>query len=157
MSVAVIEQRDISMKTSLMKKIGAALTVVGICSPPALADKRLDDDVPEEEKTRRIVELQALQRSIQEKLNSKLVGCAVDVLIDSVSRRRDHEVAGRTTQNIVVNFPGAADWMGRTAEVLVERAGPHSVWGHAIDQRTLATGTRDQEPYLTGAALAPRL
>ena len=33
------------MKTSLMKKIGAALTVVGLLSTPALADKRLDDAV----------------------------------------------------------------------------------------------------------------
>ena len=33
--------------------------------PNTLADKRLPDDVPEEEKTRRIVALQALQREIQ--------------------------------------------------------------------------------------------
>ena len=37
------------MKTSVMKKIGAALTVVGICSTPVLADKRLDDAVAKAE------------------------------------------------------------------------------------------------------------
>jgi len=33
------------MKTSVMKKIGAALTAVGLLSTPAFADKRLDDAV----------------------------------------------------------------------------------------------------------------
>ena len=37
------------MKTSVMKKIGAALTVVGLLSTPALADKRLDDAVAKAE------------------------------------------------------------------------------------------------------------
>ncbi len=38
--------------------------------PNTLAEKRLPDDVPEEEKTRRIVELQAVQRDIQTALNA---------------------------------------------------------------------------------------
>ncbi len=42
--------------------------------PNTLAEKRLADDVPEEEKTRRIVALQALQREIQTALNDALVG-----------------------------------------------------------------------------------
>ena len=39
--------------------------------PNTLADKRLADDVPEDEKTRRIVALQALQREIQTGLNER--------------------------------------------------------------------------------------
>jgi tRNA-2-methylthio-N6-dimethylallyladenosine synthase len=99
--------------------------------PNTLADKRLADDVPEEEKTRRIVALQAAQRAIQTELNAALVGTAVDVLVDAASRRRDSEVSGRTTQNVVVNMPGPAAWIGRTVTVAVERAGAHSVWGQA--------------------------
>jgi tRNA-2-methylthio-N6-dimethylallyladenosine synthase len=97
--------------------------------PNTLADKRLEDDVVEAEKTRRIVELQALQRSIQTEIHAGMVGCDVEVLIDSVSRRRETELSGRTSQNTVVNLPGEADWLGRTAIVRVERAGAHSVWG----------------------------
>jgi tRNA-2-methylthio-N6-dimethylallyladenosine synthase len=99
--------------------------------PNTLADKRLPDDVPEEEKTRRIVALQAAQRVIQTELNATLVGTAVDVLVDAASRRRESEVSGRTTQNVVVNMPGPAAWIGRTVSVAVERAGAHSVWGQA--------------------------
>jgi tRNA-2-methylthio-N6-dimethylallyladenosine synthase len=99
--------------------------------PNTLAEKRLPDDVVEEEKTRRIVELQALQRGIQGALNERLVGSVVDVLVDAPSRRRDAELSGRTTQNVVVNLPGPSAWIGRAVPVRIERAGPHSVWGRA--------------------------
>jgi len=97
--------------------------------PNTLAEKRLPEAVPEEEKTRRIVALQALQRDIQSRLNEGLVGRHVDVLVDAASRRRETELSGRTTANVVVNLPGPADWIGRTLTVHVERAGAHSVWG----------------------------
>jgi tRNA-2-methylthio-N6-dimethylallyladenosine synthase len=99
--------------------------------PNTLAEKRLADDVPEDEKTRRIMALQAAQRAIQTELNARLVGTAVHVLVDAASRRRDTEVSGRTSQNVVVNMPGPAAWIGRTVRVTVERAGAHSVWGQA--------------------------
>jgi len=97
--------------------------------PNTLAEKRLADDVAEEEKTRRIVALQALQREIQGALNAALVGQAVEVLVDAASRRRETELSGRTSTNVVVNMPGPAAWIGRTLPVRIERAGPHSVWG----------------------------
>jgi tRNA-2-methylthio-N6-dimethylallyladenosine synthase len=99
--------------------------------PNTLAEKRLSDDVPEDEKTRRIVALQAAQRTIQTELNAALVGARVEVLVDAASRRRDTEVSGRTSQNVVVNMPGPAAWIGRVVTVVVERAGAHSVWGQA--------------------------
>src|SRR6185369_5215352 len=93
--------------------------------PNTLADKRLPDDVPEEEKTRRIVALQAAQREIQLDWNTQLVGREVDVLVDAASRRRDGELSGRMSQNVVVNLPGPVEWNGRRMTVRVERAGPH--------------------------------
>ena len=97
--------------------------------PNTLAEKRLADDVPEAEKTRRIVALQALQREIQTAINGRLVGRVEDVLIDSASRRRATGVSGRTSSNVVVNLPGDASWIGQVVPVRIERAGPHSVGG----------------------------
>ena len=58
------------------------------------------------------------------------------MLVDSVSRRREGELSGRTGGNTVVNFPvpggTRADpdlWLGRTVPILVTRAGPNSVAG----------------------------
>ena len=104
--------------------------------PNTLASKRMPDDVSGEEKTSRIVALQALQREIQSRLHERLLGTTVDVLVDATSRRRDAEVSGRTVGNTVVNFPVPAGgaglaWIGRTVPVTIRRAGPHSVWGEA--------------------------
>jgi len=104
--------------------------------PNTLAAKRMPDDVPEAEKTARIVALQARQREIQSALHSASVGRVVDVLVDSISRRREGELSGRTGGNTVVNFPappgsplGPGLWLGRTVPILVTRAGPNSVAG----------------------------
>jgi tRNA-2-methylthio-N6-dimethylallyladenosine synthase len=99
--------------------------------PRTLASKRYADDVPEGEKTRRIVALQQLQRTIQLELHGAMVGRTFDVLLDATSRRRPWELSGRTTGNTVVNVPGSAALMGRTVPVTIRRAGPNSVWGES--------------------------
>ena len=100
--------------------------------PNTLAAKRMPDTVPEGEKTERLMKLQALQRRIQVALNAERIGDDVDVLVDSLSRRRPQDLSGRTTQNTVVNFPGRTDWIGTTLTVRVDGAGPHSLRGTAI-------------------------
>jgi tRNA-2-methylthio-N6-dimethylallyladenosine synthase len=97
--------------------------------PNTLAAKRLKDDVPEEEKRRRLGALQELQKGIQWDLHRSAMGKVFEVLVDSRSRRRPHELAGRTSGNAVVNLPGQPDWLGRTVRVTIRRAGPNSLWG----------------------------
>jgi tRNA-2-methylthio-N6-dimethylallyladenosine synthase len=99
--------------------------------PGTLAAKRLADDVSEEEKDRRLSALQELQKGIQARLHQQSIGAVVEVLVDSVSRRRETELSGRTTGNTVVNFPGDSGQLGVFAMVEIERAGAHSLWGRA--------------------------
>lgn len=118
--------------------------------PNTLAAQRMADDVSEEEKTARIVELQALQRRIQTRLHEQAIGATVEVLVDSASRRRVTELSGRTTGNTVVNFPrpdGGAEarpsgWIGRTVFVEVKRAGPHSLWGEVVGTESASARPR---------------
>jgi tRNA-2-methylthio-N6-dimethylallyladenosine synthase len=100
--------------------------------PNTLALKRMPDDVPEEEKTRRIVALQSLQRQVQEELHTAAIGRTYDVLIDSRSRRRDWELSGRTSGNTVVNLSGEPEWIGRTVPVTITAANPNSLRGEAL-------------------------
>jgi tRNA-2-methylthio-N6-dimethylallyladenosine synthase len=105
--------------------------------PNTLAAKRLEDDVPEEVKGRRLSELQELQKQIQWNLHKGAVGRVFDVLVDSRSRRNVSELAGRTTGNVVVNLPGESDWVGRTIAVRILRAGPNSLSGEAAHDSTV--------------------
>ena len=119
--------------------------------PNTLAEQRLPDTVTEDEKTRRIVALQALQRDIQSELNAGLVGRTVDVLVDAASRRRDTELSGRTSTNVVVNLPGPTAWIGRLMPVVIERAGPHSVWGRAVESPARASDLHELDRPAIGA------
>jgi tRNA-2-methylthio-N6-dimethylallyladenosine synthase len=100
--------------------------------PNTLALKRMPDDVNEEEKTRRIVALQALQRTIQGELFAASVGRIESVLIDATSRRRDWELSGRTSGNTVVNLPGDPSWVGRIVPVRITGANPNSLRGDVV-------------------------
>ena len=106
--------------------------------PNTLASKRLPDDVPPPEKTRRIVALQTLQKEIQSEIHRRRVGAVVEVLVDSTSRRRATEMAGRTSGNTVVNFrtaPAGGDCgaagslLGRLVNVRITDSGPFSLRG----------------------------
>jgi len=100
--------------------------------PNTLAGLRMRGEVSEDEKTRRIVALQALQRAIQIEVHESAVGREEDVLVDSISRRRHWEVSGRTSGNTVVNFPGSAAWIGSIQRVSITRGGPNSLAGERV-------------------------
>ena len=108
--------------------------------PNTLASKRMPEDVPEEEKTRRIVALQSLQKQVQGELFAAAVGRSFDVLVDARSRRRAWELSGRTSGNTVVNFSGDPEWIGRTLPVRITAANPNSLKGEAVTLDTVSSG-----------------
>ena len=109
--------------------------------PNTLASKRMPDDIPDVEKTRRIVALQGLQREVQGRLYAAAVGWTFDVLVDARSRRRDWELSGRTSGNTVVNFSGRPEWIGRTVPVRITAANPNSLRGEAVRLDTDPVGS----------------
>ena len=100
--------------------------------PNTLASKRQGDDVPAVEKTRRIMALQELQKGIQDEMHRRRVGTTVEVLVDSTSRRRHWELAGRTGGNTVVNFGAPRELLGRLVNVHVTKSGPFSLRGELL-------------------------
>lgn len=74
--------------------------------PNTLAARRMKDDVPEEEKTRRIVTLTDTQRAIFLEKNQSFIGKTVDVLIEEVATKKSSaDVKGRTECNRIVILP----------------------------------------------------
>jgi tRNA-2-methylthio-N6-dimethylallyladenosine synthase len=89
------------------------------------------DTVPEEEKGRRLAELQEVQRQIQLRRNHKLIGQVFEVLVEGYQPRLGQAV-GRTTSNKVLNFPGEPADIGCYRQVEVTSSGPNSLVGERV-------------------------
>lgn len=73
--------------------------------PDTLAAKKLEDDVPEEVKTRRLNEIISLQGELSLASKKKDIGKEFEVLVEGISKKSSAELFGRTSQNKVVVFP----------------------------------------------------
>jgi tRNA-2-methylthio-N6-dimethylallyladenosine synthase len=73
--------------------------------PGTLAQRRYKDDIPEEIKKRRLVEVVELQNRLSLESNKKDTGKIFEVLIENSSKRSDLHWMGRNSQNKVVVFP----------------------------------------------------
>jgi tRNA-2-methylthio-N6-dimethylallyladenosine synthase len=97
-----------------------------------LAARRMADDVPPEEKKRRLTAVDELQERIVGEINRRLQGHTVEVLVEE---RQKGKWRGRTRTNKLVFFRDDADWRGRLAAVRITWAGPWSMQGDLeIDQ-----------------------
>ncbi len=106
----------------LLEDIRFDVVHVAAYSPrPGTAAARLPDDVPEEEKSRRLRMVEALQERISHEINARLVGTEVEVLVEG---RRQGRWFGRTRTNKLVFFESAENWMGRLVSVRITYAGP---------------------------------
>jgi tRNA-2-methylthio-N6-dimethylallyladenosine synthase len=92
---------------------------------------RSPDDVPAEEKRRRITELITLQREISIEKNAAFVGREVLALAEKPSRRKTGETAGRISENKTVNFPGTYA-PGEMPRVLITEASSWTLRGTVV-------------------------
>ncbi len=106
---------------------------------PNTAASSFADDVPEDEKGRRLAVLQERQRQIQLQRNQALVGRRFEVLVEGYQPRLGQAV-GRTTGNRVINFAGEPAWVGRYLDVVVTAAGPNSLVGERVPETRAARG-----------------
>ena len=73
--------------------------------PGTLAARKMEDDVPEEVKKRRLNEIIDLQQRIALERTQRFVGQTVEVLVEKDSKRSDKQWSGRNSQSTVVVFP----------------------------------------------------
>ena len=94
--------------------------------PGTIADRSMPDDVPSEEKTRRMKAVDELQESIASEINAQYLGTTVEVLVDGHKRGKWQ---GRTRSDKLVFFPDDVDRLGQLVNVQIEKAGPWSLQG----------------------------
>jgi tRNA-2-methylthio-N6-dimethylallyladenosine synthase len=125
--------------------------------PGTVADRRFEDDVPEEVKKERNLELLALQAELSLAHNRALVGEQLEVLVESESKLRSHSgtgvvqigdssassvdarrMVGRTRYDEIVAFDGPANLVGRSVRVRAVDATPITVLAE-LDQSQKAS------------------
>jgi len=90
--------------------------------PGTFAARHLVDDVPEEEKIRRLNEMIALQNQLSLESNRRDIGKEFDVLIEGYSKRSSEQFCGRTSQNKMCVFPKGGHRVGETVKIIVKEA-----------------------------------
>lgn len=106
--------------------------------PSTVAERRMEDDVPEDEKMRRFRALEALQTKIASEINACFQGCTVEVLVEEKHRGR---WKGRTRTNKLVFFEADGDLRGATVTVNIEWAGPWSMRGKYVETTLMKSKT----------------
>ena len=116
---------------SLMKEVGFDTAFMFKYSerPGTYAQKHLPDNVPEEEKVRRLNEIIALQNDLSLQSNKKEIGKTVEVLVEGYSKRSNDYMYGRTSQYKTVVFPREGRHIGEKVFVHILEASAATLKG----------------------------
>jgi tRNA-2-methylthio-N6-dimethylallyladenosine synthase len=128
-------ESDFSETLNLLDEVGYDSVFSFKYSPrPNTPALRLDDAIPEEEKSRRLEVLMAKQREIQISRYKKYVGQHVEVMVEGKNLARGQWI-GRTSQNKTLNFTAVAAGelkLGSYVSVLVTTSFPNSLVGELV-------------------------
>lgn len=128
-------EEDHQLTLSLMREVAFDMSYMFKYSerPGTLAAKRLPDNVPEEEKLRRLAEIIDLQNILSKESNQKDIGKTFEVLVEGFSKRSKEQLFGRTSQNKVVIFPRIGRHIGETIQVKVISVSSATLIGEVLE------------------------
>lgn len=115
----------------LLKEVRFDAVHVAAYSPRqgTIAAKELDDDVPAEEKSRRLALIENLQADILTEINARLLGKTVEILVEG---RKKGKWQGRTRSGKLVFFTDSANWRGHLVNIRIEKTSPWSLQGSPV-------------------------
>jgi tRNA-2-methylthio-N6-dimethylallyladenosine synthase len=108
-----------------------------------LAQRKYEDDVPEDVKKRRLSEIIEQQMNIQEQLNKKEIGRRHLVLVEGTSKRSDEQMKGRTDTNKMVVFDRHDLQKCDYAEVKITDCTSATLMGELIGKNSIAEYSRE--------------
>jgi tRNA-2-methylthio-N6-dimethylallyladenosine synthase len=119
---------DFARTMALIADVGFDQSFSFIYSPrPGTPAADLPDDTPAAVKLERLQRLQAAVEARAREISAAMVGSVQRVLVEGVSRKSASELAARTDNNRVVNFPAPERLNGQMIEVRITAALPHSL------------------------------
>ncbi len=103
---------------------------------------KMEDDVPEETKTKRLQDIITLQHQISNEINQALAGTTETVMVEGFSKKSDQYLAGRTDTNKIVIFPvGDGITEGDYVDVRITRATSGTLFGDVLQVRDRRSDT----------------
>jgi tRNA-2-methylthio-N6-dimethylallyladenosine synthase len=124
---------DFRQTLDLVDAVGFDASFSFMFSPrPGTPAASVPDDVPLAVKKGRLAELQARLTTSAQAIAHGLVGTTQRVLAERPARQGTGELAGRTDNNLVVNFPAPTALLGQFVDVRVTAALPHSLRGEPV-------------------------
>ena len=125
---------DHAQTLSLMREVGFDTAFMFKYSerPGTFASKHLPDNIPEEEKVRRLNEIIALQGELSLAANQKEIGKVREVLVEGFSKRSKDEMFGRTSQYKTVIFPREGRHIGEFIKVKILTATAATLKGEIV-------------------------
>src|SRR5436190_21272723 len=88
----------------------------------------MEDDVPLDEKTLRFLELERVQKAIQQNRLQRYLNKVLKVLVEGTSTRTN-SLSGHSTCHKVVNFHGSSELLGKIADVRITEIKANSFFG----------------------------
>jgi tRNA-2-methylthio-N6-dimethylallyladenosine synthase len=126
-------EADFQATMDLIEDIGFDQSFSFIYSKrPGTPAASLPDDVPMAVKKTRLLLLQERISEMAYGISREMVGTVQSVLVERLSKKDSHLLAGRTENNRVVNFEGPAVLTGTFVDVLITEALPNSLRGNLV-------------------------
>ncbi|MFW5816272.1 MAG: tRNA (N6-isopentenyl adenosine(37)-C2)-methylthiotransferase MiaB [Wenzhouxiangella sp.] len=123
-------EQDFQHTLDLVRELEFDQSFSFIYSPrPGTPASSFPDSVSLEEKKQRLQRLQAQLNGQARAFAERMVGTRQRVVVEGRSRKNADELAGRTENNRVVNFPGPPDLVGRMVDVDITAALANSLRG----------------------------
>ncbi|MCQ2341850.1 MAG: tRNA (N6-isopentenyl adenosine(37)-C2)-methylthiotransferase MiaB [Paludibacteraceae bacterium] len=125
---------DHAQTLSLMREVGFDTAFMFKYSerPGTRASRVYPDNVPEEEKVRRLNEIIALQNELSLQSNQREVGKTVEVLVEGFSKRSHDDMYGRTGTYKTVVFPRQGRHIGELVQVHILSASAATLKGEIV-------------------------
>jgi len=131
-------QEEYEETLSLMREVGydSAFMFKYSERPGTFAAKNLEDNIPEDEKIRRLQGMIDLQNKLSEESNLRDVGKVFEVLVEGFSKRSREQLFGRTGQNKVVIFDKQNFKVGQFVSVRVTGASSATLFGIPVEEES---------------------
>ncbi len=128
---------DFEKTMKLIDDIGFDASFSFVFSPrPGTPAAEMHDDTPREVQIERLTRLQRRIDELAQAVSQSMVGTVQRVLVEGISKKDEHELAGRTDNNRVVNFQGNPRLVHKFIDVRITSAMPHSLRGEVVTRES---------------------